>query len=587
MKTISPRRTRLAFLLFILFLPLILCAQNQKGDHVRKMLQEKWHTIAHPFQGLPSPVEIQKRSENEYRFSDIDDRSRSEGEPFIAVNPTDSNHIVVSFMDLGFELDFPVYFSTDGGENWNKSEISVMDTFKSDFPELIVGGGGDPILAFDATGKLYFSWIYLGIEFTTGTVVTYWAWSENQGMNFQIAKGNDRYIEFGKINLFTAEIQNEGNGIFDRPWFAVDKSGGPHDGTLYCAGLFLPSDSTELEGEGLVLRMKRPGVDSFELAQTQVSLGVNAQFSNIAVDPGGRIHISYVDLDADQLMHALVKAGGTDVLSLDTVSALVGFSPIKVHSRENPAPSLIIDPQNYDTYLAWSDFSNELVQGFLSKSIDFGRTWSDPFLLNEALDFDLSQVLMPVIAINEKGHIALTYFGLDEADKGHYLISHTEDGGDSWKPPLIVSGDTTDFSTYSDSSFFGDYYKTEYVGNHAYIVWSDGRNKLGAKTYFSKIDPANPSVSVHPISSIQDHTYVSPVFPSPGAGQQFISIKAKFFQQLHMQVFSLDGRLLHQWNDQVQAGETMKEIPFSGPPGSYILVLRSDFFTTTRPFIIQ
>lgn len=585
MKTISPPGTRLASILFVLFLPMILCAQNQKEDYVRSLLNEKWHTINHPYQTLSIPTGIQKRSESEYRFSDIDDRNRSEGEPFIAIDPTDSNHIVVSFMDLGFELDFPVYFSTDGGDNWNKSEISVIDTFKSDFPELILAGGGDPILAFDATGKLYFSWIYLGIEFTTGTVVTYWAWSDNQGMDFQIAKGNDRYIEFGKINLFTAEIQNEGNGIFDRPWFAVDRSGGSHDGTLYCAGLFLASDSTELEGEGLVLRMKRPGVDSFELAQTQVSLGVNAQFSNITVDAGGRIHVSYVDLDADQLMHALVKAGGANVLSLDTVSTLVGFSPIKVHSRENPAPSLTIDPQNFDTYLTWSDFSNELVYGFLSKSTDFGRTWSDPFLLNEILNSDFNQVLMPVISMNEKGNIALTYFGLDEADKGRYYISHSEDGGNSWNVPIAVSSDTTDFSMYSDSSFFGDYYKTEYMGNHAYIVWSDGRNMVGAKTYFAKIDPANPSVNVYPIHSIQDQTHVSQVYPSPGVGQQFFSIETKLFQQLNLQIFSVEGKLMHQWKDQVPVGESEIGIPFNAPPGSYILVLRSEYFTTTRSFI--
>jgi hypothetical protein len=587
MKSISNLRARLKYIYLILLFPFLLGAQQQKNYHIKEMLREKWHTDTHPFQALPHDQGTQTRSSQEYRFTDLEDRSRSEGEPFIAVNPNDSNHIVVSFMDLGFQLDFPVFFSLDGGDNWERSLVNVMDTFKADFPDLIVGGGGDPVLAFDASGRLYFTWIYLGIEFGTGTVVTYWAWSDNQGRDFQLAKGSHRYIEFGKINLFTAEILNEGKGIFDRPWLAVDRSQGPHQGTLYCSGLFLPSDSANIEGKGLVLRIKRPGIDSFELTQTQISIGVNAQFSNVVIDPGGRVHVSYIELDSNKLMHALLKPGGTNILSLDSVASVVGFSPITVHARENPAPSMVIDPSNFNIFLAWGDFSSDLAAGYFSKSIDFGRTWSDPLLLNNIFEDEIEQVLMPVLAINSHGELVLTWFGLDAEDKGFYTTSQSVDGGDSWASPSMVSLDTTDFSTYTDSTFFGDYYKTEYVNQTAYIVWSDGRNELGAKAYFAKLDPSNPTVGISDVNSIQDHTRIGEVFPTPGSGQLFIDIQTELPQLFKMQIFSNEGKLVSHWIENVNAGQSRIKISFNGPPGSYILLAKSELMTATRRIVRQ
>ncbi len=572
MKKRYPRFHRWIYTGIFILLPMLLCTQDRHSGLLNEILQEKWRIPA-AGDGITRrpPSQDDSRFSREIRFTENIDQFRSEGEPFIAVNPIDPDHIVVSFMDLGFELDFPVFYSHDGGDTWNRSTFSPIDTFRSDFPDLFVAGGGDPVLAFDASGKLYFTWIYLGIQSMTGTIVTYWAWSEDQGAHFSLAEGRKRFIESGRINLINAGILNEGNGIFDRPWLAVDRSGGPMDGTLYCTGLFLPSDSSKIAGEGLVIRMKHPGVDSFEMQQTQISRSAEAQFSNVAVDPEGRVHVTFMDLDSSQLMHALLEAGGGEVLSLDTIAFASGFSTPKVHARENPAPSLVILPEANSLFLAWSDFSADQVSGYFSRSDDFGATWSAKRSINQLFTVPFDQVLMPVLAENTSGHLVMTWYGLDSLDRGLYYIAHSGDSGATWSDPLVVSSDSTDFQLYDELIFFGDYYKTAYVDETAYVAWSDGRDTMGAKLYFAKIDPLNPSVRVIPVVPPDHDVWISDVYPSPANGEAFMKIRSERDHQSIISIYTIDGRPVYQEKFQIASGEQRYRLPHTLAPGIYVL----------------
>lgn len=567
-------------------IPVMLHAQGQWSGIMSGILEEKWHMPQFAEPSGAHEAGRQKRALLEFRFTDNQELARSEGEPFIAVNPLDSNEVVVSFMDLGFELDFPVYYSHDGGDNWQRSEFNAIDTFKADFPDLFVAGGGDPIFAFDNSGRLYFSWIYLGIQALTGTIVTYWAWSDDLGAHFTLADRDQRFIESGKVDLVTADILNQGDGVFDRPWFAADMSGGPHDGTLYCTGLFLPADSSGLEGQGLVMRIKRPGVDTFDMRQTQISAPEGGQFSNVAVDANGRIHVSFVDLETSKLVHALLAPGGEEVVSIDTVAAVTGFSVPRVHARENPAPSLVLNPGNPGVYLSWSDFSTDSVAGYFSRSEDAGRSWTQKEEVSSFFEVPFDQVLMPVLAINMDGQLAMTWFGLNADDQGFYYVSRSADEGASWSLPVQVSGDTSDFSVYGDASFFGDYYKTAYVNQSAYIAWSDGRDSLGAKMYFARVDPSNPSVNILPVNRIQDQISMGQVFPSPGRGQAYVSIEADRPVDAKLRVYAPDGSLAAQSQLSLLPGSRTYSLPaIAGRPGIYILSLSSGGVRMSRRFI--
>src|SRR5437764_900826 len=50
-----------------------------------------------------------------------------EGEVHMAINPNDSNKIVVSFMqDNSSGIDFPIYYSSNGGQSWTKSSFNTV-----------------------------------------------------------------------------------------------------------------------------------------------------------------------------------------------------------------------------------------------------------------------------------------------------------------------------------------------------------------------------------------------------------------------------------------------------------------------------
>ena len=80
-----------------------------------------------------------------------------ESEIHAAINPTDSNNLVVSAMHVASGLVFPIYYTKDFGQTWKQS---TFHPFPYD-SRATIAGGGDPVLVYDANGKLYLSWVDL------------------------------------------------------------------------------------------------------------------------------------------------------------------------------------------------------------------------------------------------------------------------------------------------------------------------------------------------------------------------------------------------------------------------------------------
>ena len=81
----------------------------------------------------------------------VEDGALPESELHVAINPYDSNNIVLAVMKGTFDSDtfsrISLYYTQDYGETWQKSDFNgkTPGTF----------GAGDPVLAFDRNGRVY------------------------------------------------------------------------------------------------------------------------------------------------------------------------------------------------------------------------------------------------------------------------------------------------------------------------------------------------------------------------------------------------------------------------------------------------
>ena len=141
-----------------------------------------------------------------------------EGEPYLAVNRQNQQHLVAAWM--GFQVGNKVVIkssvSTNGGITWTTPiwQPHIVSTYSS----------ADVSVKFDDAGNVFMSYIDYDNElFTAGKVV--------------VRKSTDGGITWGNAVEVLSLLDCPNKLCIDRPWMAIDCSGGPLDGTIYITNM--------------------------------------------------------------------------------------------------------------------------------------------------------------------------------------------------------------------------------------------------------------------------------------------------------------------------------------------------------------
>ncbi len=344
-----------------------------------------------------------------------DTAAASQNEPAVAVDPNNPSRIVVAANDyvtrtwtcttsgtpcsrLGDGYS-GTYYSNDGGATWccvatSPSSIGTL------IPgvERLVGGiydaGGDPAVAFDSAGHVY----YAGLGFDRTSPPNTVAVNKGTFSGGVLTWGAPTFI-----NPTTSPA------IFnDKEWIAADwHVSSPFRDRVYVSWtrfIFNPATGMFVQSP-IVFASSTDGGQTFKPRQLPIS-------DNVLFDQGSRPVVGYdgtvyVFWDGSTRLASLdsiwvVKStdGGQTWSSPVPVSQLVDIlTPANTRFRVNSFPAADVAPDG-TLYVAWSsmvsDSTGGLCPGFTnsgchaaalySRSTDGGATWSTPALVFPALD---------------------------------------------------------------------------------------------------------------------------------------------------------------------------------------------------------
>ena len=359
-----------------------------------------------------------------------DNSSEAQNEPFVAVNPNNSKHLVVganSWQVGNGHFEVFAYVSFDGGQSWATSQ-----------PYINRNAGrinaADPTVAFGADGSVYFA--FVALTPADGAVA--------------VSRSVDGGLTWSSQTWATSFTSGA-----DKPAIAVG------NGNLY---LYYQNSS-------LFGRVSSDNGSSWSSATRIETGGRNA---NPVVDSNGNVSVFYNTGNSIKVAHPAAKG-----YSISTIATATALQPRKTEYRANVYPAAGVDG-NGNLYVAWADGRNAGMGNDImySRSVDGGFSWSSPVAINS--DGTSADQLMPALAVSANGTVTAMWLDNrnDAANVNYDVYMATSSDGVSFGANQRVSSVSS--NPYNDprtqGTMIGDYFALAAGNGVTYGAWTDTRN---------------------------------------------------------------------------------------------------------------
>lgn len=362
-----------------------------------------------------------------------------------------------------------------------------------------IGGRGDPVVvAHTTTGDFYY-----------GEIATI---GGNPAIG--IARSTDGCQTFGAaVDASPTASGLAGTTLNDKPWVAVDNTGGPNDGDIYvCWTRFFqttPGDTTTGTSELRFSRSNNNGA-TFIGEQVIVAQGSAAFGCSIQVGSGGQIYVAYANRAAGQIEFLRSLDGGLTfgaIVDIDSAAAQPGdVTATNNCGTGNTRPILngnirmlhgawlAVDttggPNDGNVYVAWmenpanaTDRSDVLV----ARSTDGGLTWGNVQQMGIAAN-NLDE-FNPFIAVSPTGVVSAAWYDKRNDNPGNtntdVYSAFSTDGGVTYGANVRVSDVTAGipplFPHYNPGTaqcYFGEYLAVAGDAASFHYLWGDGRRSI-------------------------------------------------------------------------------------------------------------
>ncbi len=390
-----------------------------------------------------------------------------DGEPVVAVNPTNPNNVVVAWIRAAFGTSvIAVRYSLDGGRTW--SPIYPMPHIVSGFKS------ADPALAFSEDGTLYL--VYIDFSNDSGFVVL--SVSNDGGMTWSSPRIIIRYDEAPDYPI-------------DRPWIVVSGS-----------SIYITTLETKVMGATppyhLYIKYSHDGGSSWsplqEIGDTTNYPAYVRSMGQIALSGDSTVFVGYFSYNPSfyplpRHMLAVSNDGGATFsyrTVIDLSSASVSDSNLKKGSP------LVYVPNSGILLITRIDASFGDPDAVAQRSTDGGTTWSLPFRLND--DPVGNGVYQDMLWGCSKDSI-VAFFWRDRRNGGmggevpfEIYGSISYDGGYTFSENFLVSGSPSEYDTLLTLS--GNDFLSCAIGDTSiYVVWGDLRDTTSHLDIYLSIIP--------------------------------------------------------------------------------------------------
>lgn len=370
----------------------------------------------------------------------------SQCEPSIAIDPNNPNRMAAGSVLDGY------YYSSNGGKKWKSKKLSSP-----------YGVWGDPVLAFDGKGSVY----YFHLANYPKTV-----WLDRI-----VCQRADKLK--GKFTEGSYPSPN-GKKAQDKHWVVVD----PKTNVIYLTWTQFDKYDSSAPGDSsriLFSKSTDRGMSWTEPKVISYYLGDCLDGDNTvegavpALGPNGEVYVCWSGPKG--LVFQVSKDAGDTWLPVERkIMDHPGGWEFNIPGfyRANGLPILTSDrsngPNNGTLYLNWCDQSNgtDNTDVWLSKSIDGGMNWTDPIKVNQ--DKGVAHQFFTWMCVDQSsGYLYFVYY-----DRRNYsenqtdvFLSYSMDGGNTFKDIKI----SQEAFQPDKNVFFGDYLGIAAVNGEIRPIW--------------------------------------------------------------------------------------------------------------------
>lgn len=398
-------------------------------------------------------------------------------EPTFAVSPVDPNRIVVGwrqFPTINSDSRYAGFaWSGDGGLTFTNGGTLAPPPGYGNAEQT------DPLVKVNARGVFYY-------------------WSEVFRPNY--AQFMYRSIDGGQTWETPADIEDPANG--DKPWLAIDNTGGMGDGHLYGGwnnfnlGGYCYVESTD-------------GGATWTPSKRIADAGGTQWMMHMVVGPEGEVYAAWKNY-RDNAIYITKSINARDPNTPTTFDAFGSGGrdgiDLRIDAANDPGfldlnPSgfhqmfLGVDssggPRHGWVYALWPDNRRDAADLIFARSSDGGFTWETGIRVND--DGPGAIQWMPAMSVAPNGRIDVFWFDTRN-DSGHQVpwselfYSFSTDGGTTWSPNRRLSEAFNTTIGWPQQQKIGDYMESVSEAISASVVYPATFNG-GQDLWFMRIAP--------------------------------------------------------------------------------------------------
>jgi Secretion system C-terminal sorting domain len=484
----------------------------------------------------------------------ISQTSVFEGEPYLAINPTNPNNIVVAWMaddaSTNFKVSIKTKTSFDGGLTWGNPDVK---------PHLgTTWSSADVSMQFRNNGTLYLSYIDSHQSPDSGGV--YCTHSLNGGITWS-----------APTQIWNGITEDPTKRPLDRPWLAADNSGTSTDGMFYITTKPAPWISPPNRAYLKTSADSGQTWSAYRYVDTTNYLIGNliaAPMTALTVAPDGALCIAYPSYVSTQSVYPKFFFGksysrGASFQYHDLVVNPVGLAV--ADSSYKQGYNLAANPMNANQ-LAFAGLQS--VNGdpdvYVATTNDGGTTWSNLIRVNDdAIGNGVGQDLVWA-SYDRNNNLVVVWrdrrngvgSGYAQNTDTYCAVSHNN--GATWQPNVRISSVSAAYAAILLQKG-NDFMSCQLLNDTIYAAWGDVRTGT-LNIFFAKVSVSTGSASGIVSINAEDEEGIS-VYPNPAKQQFFIVPKNKEMKQITLYIYDEKGTLVVQQNIENTTEQSAIDIP--------------------------